>query len=378
MKILLAPDSYKGSLTAIEVANAMEKGFRRAIPEVDTVKLPIGDGGEGTAEAFIASAGGEKVVVQTVDPLGREISGYLVLIDNGQTAIVEMAVASGLTLLSKEERNPLRTSTYGTGLLIQKALDLGVEKILVAVGGSATNDGGLGMAIALGAVFKDQRGRVLSGSGNDLSLVSSIDLSGLDTRLSTTEILVLCDVDNPFYGINGAAEIYARQKGATEEQVKHLDAGLKHLVGIIEHDLSINVQNLKGSGAAGGLGGGLVAFLGASLIPGIENILSVTKIEQHLQDATLVVTGEGRTDIQTLQGKAPFGVMKRAQEAHVPTIIVSGALGDGIDQLVELGAKGVFSIQATPSSLEDSMNNAEILVENFCFNIGVLLSTFLQ
>ncbi|MFY9413938.1 MAG: glycerate kinase [Tepidanaerobacteraceae bacterium] len=372
MMIVVAPDSFKGSLSSIQAANAIEKGIIGAAQTcrepVEVIKVPIADGGEGTVEAIITANKGEIVKTRVLDPLGREIDSFFgILPDN--SAVIEMAAASGLNLLGDDERNPMKTTTYGTGQLIKEALDYGCKRIIIGIGGSATNDGGVGMAQALGVSFLDEEGNQIAFGGGELSKISKIDVSLLDPRIKDTVITIASDVKNPLCGPNGASAVYGPQKGATPEMVETLDRNLKHLAKTIHEQLNIDILNVPGSGAAGGLGAGLMAFLGAKFCLGIKLVTELARLEEKIQRADLVVTGEGSTDYQTLFGKVPHGIADIAKKYSKPVICISGSLGKGYEQLYNEGIDAFFSIVNRPMSLEEAMNNAEVLLEQTAKNV---------
>ncbi len=372
MRIVVAPDSFKGSLSSIQAANAIEKGIIGAAQTcrepVEVIKVPIADGGEGTVEAIITANKGEIVKTRVLDPLGREIDSFFgILPDN--SAVIEMAAASGLNLLGDDERNPMKTTTYGTGQLIKEALDYGCKRIIIGIGGSATNDGGVGMAQALGVSFLDEEGNQIAFGGGELSKISKIDVSLLDPRIKDTVITIASDVKNPLCGPNGASAVYGPQKGATPEMVETLDRNLKHLAKTIHEQLNIDILNVPGSGAAGGLGAGLMAFLGAKFCLGIKLVTELARLEEKIQRADLVVTGEGSTDYQTLFGKVPHGIADIAKKYSKPVICISGSLGKGYEQLYNEGIDAFFSIVNRPMSLEEAMNNAEVLLEQTAKNV---------
>lgn len=344
MKIIVAPDSFKGSLSAVEVCDYIEKGIKNVLPEANVVKIPISDGGEGLVEVMVSATCGEIRKVKTLDPLGRQIESHYGMLGCGTTAVIEMASTSGLPLLKKEEQNPLITSTYGTGELIKAALDENVDKIIVGIGGSATVDGGIGMAGALGIKFLDADGNELTPGGGDLEKLAKIDVSGTDPRLEKVEILVACDVENPLTGKNGAARVYGPQKGATAEMVEILEKGLSHLACKIREDLNKDVENEAGAGAAGGLGAGLMAFAGGKLMPGIDIALDNVSFDKEVKDADLVITGEGKIDYQTVFGKVPVGVSTRARKYDCPVIAIGGGADERLEKLYELNIAAYFSI----------------------------------
>ena len=359
-RIVVAPDSFKGSASAREVAEAVAEGLRRGLPGVQVETVPMADGGEGTVEAVVAATGGRYVEVQATGPLGEPVRARFGLLGDGATAVIEMAAASGLPLVPPERRNPMVATTYGTGQLIRAALDRGARRLIIGIGGSATVDGGVGMAQALGARFLDARGRELGPGGGALDRLERIDLSGMDPRLRTAEILVACDVTNPLYGPEGAAAVFGPQKGATPEMVAQLDANLRRLAEVIRRDLGVDVSTLPGGGAAGGLGAGLVAFCGAHLRPGVELVMEAVGLERRLQGADLVVTGEGALDRQTPFGKTPAGVGRLARRLGIPAVAIVGSIGEGVDRetLEACGLAGIVSIVPRPMPLEQAMRQA--------------------
>ena len=374
MRIILAPDSFKGSASAIRVAEAMQLGLSKVFTDASFKLLPIADGGEGTVDALVCATNGRLMHSRVSDPLNRPITAAWGMLGDGRTAVIEMAAASGLPLLAPKERNPLVTSTYGTGELICAALDSGVKKIILGIGGSATNDGGSGMLHALGIRFLDAAGQVLPHGGAALAGLHTIDMSGVDPRLATVEIAVACDVDNPLCGPKGASCIYGPQKGATPAVVSHLDAALAHFAALAEQATGRHIANSPGAGAAGGLGAGLLFFTPAKLRPGIELVLETIDFDTALAGASLVVTGEGRTDEQTTFGKAPVGVAKAAAKFNIPVICLSGGLGDGYDQLYRCGIDAVVSITPGPMPLAQCMAQAEALIAAAAERTAHLLS----
>ena len=353
-KIIIAPDSFKGSLTSIEVANAMEEGIKKVFPNCEIVKTAIADGGEGTTETLVNALNGEKVKVKVHDPLMRPIEVEYGLVDNGRTAVIEMAAASGITLLRKQEQNPAITTTFGTGEIIKDALKRGCRSFLIGIGGSATNDAGTGMWKALGYRFLDKNGNETDGTGKSLHSICSIDKSGAMSGLKDANFTIACDVNNPFSGPNGAASVYAPQKGANKQMVKELDEGLESFRKLIETETEIDLNTVSGAGAAGGLGGGFVAFLNAQLKPGIEMVLEAVDFDKHLQNADLVITGEGKLDKQTGMGKAAIGVLDAANKRNVPVIAIGGSIED-IENLNKRGFLSLFSIVPYPISMEEAM-----------------------
>lgn len=362
MRVLIVPDSFKGSLSATAVAEAIRSGWQRVRPQDEIKLIPIADGGEGTVEALLTAVGGEKVDCVVRGPLGRPVQAFYGLLDEGRTAVIEMAAASGLHLVPVAERNPLLTTTSGTGQLIKAALDRGCRRLIIGIGGSATNDGGTGMATALGARFLDQEGRELPPGGGALVNLWQVDLSGLDPRIKEVEILVACDVTNPLIGPQGASRIYGPQKGATAEQVEILEAGLTRLAKVVEEELGVAIADLPGAGAAGGLGGGLVAFLGARLQPGFPLIARQCRLQEWIDWAELVITGEGQLDGQSVYGKVPIGVAAMAKGK--PVIVLAGSIGPGAEKTLTAGITAYFSIVRGPMALAETMERGrELLVE---------------
>ncbi|MGD6844945.1 glycerate kinase [Bacillus infantis] len=372
MKIVIAPDSYKESLSAMEAADCIEKGFKRIIPDAEYVKVPMADGGEGTVQSLVDATGGSIITAQVTGPLGEPLEAFFGLLGDKKTAVIEMAAASGIHLVPPGKRNPLVTTTKGTGELIKAALDLGVRHIIIGIGGSATNDGGAGMAQALGARLLDAEEREIGGGGGSLSSLASIDLSELDERLEAVKIEVACDVDNPLTGEKGASAIFGPQKGADPQMVGILDKNLAHYASVIEQDLGKKIKDVPGSGAAGGLGGGLLAFLPAELKRGVDIVIAAARLEQIVADADLVITGEGRIDGQTIFGKTPIGVAKSAKKSGVPVIGLAGSISRDSDVVREHGIDAVFSIVPGAVSLEDAFRNASGYVEQAAANIAAV------
>ena len=355
-KIVIASDSFKGSISAAEVAACGERAVHRLFPDCKVVQLPVADGGEGTVETLTAALGGQSVATVVHDPLGRLITAQYGLITKEKTAIIEMATASGLPLLQPEERNPWLTSTYGTGELIRDALERGCRKFLIAIGGSATNDGGMGLLQALGFRFLNAEGQELPGCGGSLLRIEQIDTSGALTALTECQFTVACDVTNPFYGREGAAYVFAPQKGADAEMVEALDQGLRHFAQLIQTTQGIAIDQLPGAGAAGGLGGGLVAFLQARLRPGIEMVLDTLQFDTQIAGADLIFTGEGKLDAQTCMGKTPFGVLRHAQQQGIPVVALGGAV-EASEALNRCGFLAVLPILPYPTSLAKAMDS---------------------
>ncbi|MDE1478881.1 glycerate kinase [Xenorhabdus bovienii] len=357
MKIVIAPDSFKESLSALQVAEAIEQGFREIFPQATYIRLPMADGGEGTVESLVAATGGQRISCSVTDPLGQPVDAFFGLLGDGKTAVIEMAAASGLHLVPMEQRNPLITTSYGTGELILAALEHGAQKLILGIGGSATNDGGAGMMQALGAQLWDGDCRILPLGGAALTRLESIGLSGLDPRLSQLEITVACDVNNPLCGELGASAIFGPQKGATPEMVKALDSALHHYGMKIESLTDKKVIDVAGAGAAGGMGASLLGCLGAKLQSGIEIVINTLKLEEAIQGADLVITGEGRMDSQTIQGKTPIGVARVAKKFGIPTIALVGGMSRDYHVVHQHGLDAVFSIVPGACSLSDALAN---------------------
>ncbi|MUT68278.1 glycerate kinase [Paenibacillus sp. NEAU-GSW1] len=365
MNIVIAPDKFKGSLSAQQVGQALARGVRKACPDSGVTVIPMADGGEGTMECLVDAAQGRVMRVPVQDPLGRAIEAGFGLLDNGAgiTCVIEMAKASGLYLLKRHERNPLLTTTYGVGQLMKAALDTGCRRFIMALGGSATNDGGAGMLQALGAQLLDADGQQIGYGGGSLSDLASIGLESMDPRLAECQFTVACDVDNPFVGSNGASAVFGPQKGATPEMARQLDCNLRHFADLIHEATGIAIHDVPGAGAAGGLSGGIMAFLRGELASGVSIVAGVTKLEEAIQGADLVITGEGQVDRQTAQGKAPCGVARIAKAYGIPVIVVAGSIGEGIDALYEQGVSAVVSIVNRPMSLEEAVEQSEPLLE---------------
>ena len=364
IRIGVAPDSFKGSLTALEAAECIDRGLKNVLANVSVRKIPMADGGEGTVQAIVESTGGRFVKRTVRNPRNEKIKSSFGFTGDGRTAVLEMAAASGLALLKARERNPMLTSTYGTGELIRHALNLGARKILVGIGGSATNDGGTGMARALGVRFLDSKGNELVRGGGALKRLARIDMTGLDRRLKGVSVEVACDVDNPLVGPRGASRIYGPQKGATPAMVKQLDSNLRLLAKVIKNDIGADILKVPGSGAAGGLGGGLMAFLGGVLRPGVDIVIDSVKLARRLKGCDLVITGEGRMDGQTVFGKTPAGVAGVAAKLGIPVIAICGSLGNDVAAVKAIGIEAYFSALREP--VEEEMlatRGPEMLVD---------------
>lgn len=370
---VLAPDSFKESMTAKEVCIAMERGLRKIYTTANFIHVPMADGGEGTVQSLVDASGGQIYTKEVMGPLGQPVTAKYGILGDGETAAIEMAAASGIHHVTKENKNPLITTTYGTGELIRECLDKGIKKIIIGIGGSATNDGGTGMAEALGARFLDAAGQVLPRGGGYLDKLDRIDISALDSRLQQVSMIVACDVTNPLCGETGASRVFGPQKGATPEMVEQLDASLAHYAEIVKQQLHKDVRDVPGAGAAGGLGAGLLIFTQAVLQKGIEIVIEYTDLKRKLAEADLVFTGEGGIDFQTKFGKTPFGVAQAAKATGKRVIAVAGYIGSGIDALYEEGFDAIFGIVPGASDLEKLLAEGPQNVERTCENIARVL-----
>lgn len=362
MKIVIATDSFKENMTSLEVATAIEKGILQVLPDATCIKVPMADGGEGTVQALVDATCGRIVKKTVVGPLGDPVDAHYGFFGNGHTAVIEMAEASGLPLVPKAKRDPLKTTTYGTGQLILDAIESGATEIIIGIGGSSTNDAGSGMAQALGVRYLDRDGKVLdqTGCGGMLDRIAKIDVTGLDKRLRNVEIQVACDVDNPLCGERGASAVFGPQKGATPEMVKILDSNLGYFADLIRATLGTDVKKLPGAGASGGLGAGLVAFCGATLKSGIDIVVEATGLEKVLEGAHLAITGEGKVDFQTAFGKTPSGVARAAKKTNTPVVAIGGALADDARGVFEHGIDGLESAAARDMSLDEAIKNSRM------------------
>ncbi len=363
LNIVIAPQAFKQSLAARAAAIAIQNGVLRAVPDADTTLIPVADGGDGTLAALIDTTGGRFFTTEVVGPLGHHIPAQWGVMGDGETAVIEMALASGLALISDAQRDPRSATTYGTGQLMRAALDAGYIRIIVGLGGSATNDGGTGMAAALGVRFLDAGGRELPPGGAALANLSAVDTSGIHPGLSAATVIGATDVTNPLCGDTGASAIFGPQKGATSEMITELDACLANLARVIQADLSLDVSNTPGAGAAGGLGAGLIAFANCDLRSGIDMVCDALDFDRHAANADLIITGEGRADRSTVFDKAPVGIARRGRALGVPTLLLAGSLGEGYDVLYQHGIDAIMPIAEEPSTLESSLRNGEILLE---------------
>lgn len=379
MKFVLAPDSFKESMPANEVCQAMASGIRQVMPDAKIISVPMADGGEGTTSSLVDSRKGQYIKKQVTGPLGKKVTACYGLIDHGKTAIIEMAQASGLNYVPFEKRNPIsikRATTYGVGELIIDALDHGVKKIILGLGGSGTNDGGSGMAQAIGVDFFDQKQQKIQKKlgGGQLNDIERIDLSHIDPRIQNTEFILASDVTSPLIGADGASYTFGQQKGADAPTQKQLDCNLQHYAEVIQKCFKKNIAHIPGSGAAGGLGAGLLAFTPAKIMPGVQVVAKENKLEAKIKDADYVFTGEGGTDFQTKFGKTPYGVAQIAQKNNVPVISLAGYLGDGIDQLYGCGFTAIFGILAKASSLDEALKDGPTNVVRTTENIVRLIA----
>ncbi|MGF2799836.1 glycerate kinase [Bacillus thuringiensis] len=372
MKVVIASDSYKESLKAIEVCEAIERGFRAIFPNAKYVKIPIGDGGEGTVESLVDATGGRIISISVTGPLRESVQAFYGVSKDKKTAFIEMAAASGLQHVPVEKRNPLITTTKGTGELILHALNQGAEYIILGLGGSATNDGGAGMLAALGVRFINDKGEVIDPSGGTLHSIVAIDFSQMDPRFKGIKIEAACDVDNPLVGMQGASFVFGRQKGANVEMMKELDENLKHYANILKRYVSSDVSEIPGAGAAGGMGAAVISVLKGDLRRGIEIVLDYTNFDKHIEDADLIITGEGRIDEQTAYGKAPVGVAGRAKRFSVPVIAIGGSVSSDYSAVYEKGIDAVFSITTRPMTLEEAYRVAEENIEMTTKNIATV------
>lgn len=372
--IVLAPDSFKESMTAKEVCEAMERGIRKANSQIRCIHVPMADGGEGTMQSLVDATGGRVYSKEVVGPLGNNVVAEYGILGNGEIGVIEMASASGIHLVDSEKRNPLITTTFGTGQLIKACLDKGVKKLLIGIGGSATNDGGAGFIQALGGRLLDENGDDLSYGGGALAKLHTIDLSNLDERLKYVSVEVACDVNNPLCGKEGASYVFGPQKGATREMIEILDQNLSHYAEVIKEQLGKDVISKAGAGAAGGLGAGLMAFLDVKLKSGIEMVIEYANLEEKVRDADMVWTGEGSIDFQTQYGKTPLGVAMIAKKYNKPVIALAGRVGNDIDVLYEKGIDAIFGIMRGVTSIEEALVKGPENVEKTSENIIRLLN----
>ncbi|MCA1060283.1 glycerate kinase [Rossellomorea aquimaris] len=364
MKVVIAPDSFKGSMTAIEAASAIEEGVKRAHPGIKTVSMPMADGGEGTMTCLVQTTGGHYEEVSVNGPLGNTVNATFGCLGHSSTCVIEMAEASGIALVDKSNLNPMEASTYGTGQLIKEALDQGYRHFILAIGGSATNDGGTGMLHALGMTFYDSTGSEITPAGKKLIDIKEIDVSDFDPRIQESTFLIASDVQNPLLGPTGATHVFGPQKGATPVMVKELEKGMENWADRVYEQTGIHLHDHPGAGAgaAGGIGGAFLAFFPAKMERGIDVVIEATQFKASLESAILVLTGEGQVDYQTASGKTPMGVAQAAKEKRVPTIVFAGSVGEGIESLYEFGVKSVHSIVDGPMTLDEAIGRASELL----------------
>lgn len=377
LKIVLAPDSFKESMSAKEVCVAMEVGIKKALPDVEIIHVPMADGGEGTVDALVDATAGEKIEETVSGPFPeKKVTTYFGILGDKKTAVIEMAKANGIELIAPEDRNPLKTSTYGTGELILAAIEQGVEKIVIGIGGSVTNDGGAGMAAALGIKFLNQEKEEIPLGGGSLDQLAHLDISQVDPRLKKVKILIASDVTNPLTGESGASAVFGPQKGATEEMVQQLDQNLAHYAQVIRQDLGIEIEHVPGAGAAGGLGAGLLAFTNSKLRAGIDVVTEVTGLEEYIKTANFVFTGEGGMDYQTKFGKAPYGVAKVGKKYHKPVFACAGYIGENVEVLYDEGMTAIFSILPKATTLSEALSTGKENLARTTENIARVLALY--
>jgi glycerate kinase len=373
MKIVIAPDAFKESMTALEAAEHIEKGFAKVFPDAEYIKIPMADGGEGTVRSLTDATGGEIHGKTVTGPLGVPVDAFYGLSGDGNTAVIEMAAASGIHLVPEEKRNPLITTTRGTGELMLEAVKQGARHIIIGLGGSATNDGGAGMAQALGVKLLDAHGKQIGNGGGNLHQLNTIDITEVVPDLRQVHIEAACDVDNPLTGTHGASYIFGPQKGADRKMVMALDQNLMHFSSLLRRDLGKDVDQVPGAGAAGGIGAGLLAFLNAELKRGVSIVIEAVQLDKHVADADLVITGEGKIDRQTIYGKTPVGVAETAKKYRVPVIAIAGSIGESSEAVYEYGIDAVFSLVPGAVPLADAMENAKEYIGKQAENIARLV-----
>lgn len=373
-KAVLIPDSFKGTLSSTQICDVMKKNINKHFPECEVISIPVADGGEGSVDCFLTALGGKKVFTVVKNPYFEDMESFYGLIDNGQTAVIEMASCAGLPLV-EGRKNPRKTTTYGVGELILHAVNNGCKKIIVGLGGSCTNDGGVGAASAIGVKFFDNNGKEFIPTGGTLIDINRIDVSNIIENIKNVEIVTMCDIDNPMYGKNGAAYIFAPQKGATTEVVEELDKGLMNLCNVIKRDLLIDLKSVKGGGAAGAMGAGMIAFFNSRLEMGIETVLNTVKFDEIIEDADMIFTGEGKIDSQSLRGKVVIGVAKRAKAKNVPVTVVVGGADNDVEKAYDIGISSIFTINRLPEALETSKHKSKENLEATIDNIIRLIKT---
>lgn len=368
-KVVLIPDSFKGTLSSAKICEIIKNKVNEHFPDCEVVSIPVADGGEGSVDCFLTALGGEKTNITVKNPYFEDMNSFYGIIDNGNTAVIEMAACAGLPLV-EDRKDPRKTTTYGVGQLILDAANRGVKKIIVGLGGSSTNDGGCGAAAAIGVKFYNSKGEEFVPTGGTLHQIEKIDLSGKADILKGIEIITMCDIDNPMYGPTGASHVFAPQKGADPEMVLFLDEGVKHLAEIIKKDLNKDLAEIPGTGAAGAMGAGMIAFFDSKLQMGIETVLDTVNFSSVISDADMVFTGEGKIDSQSIRGKVVIGVAKRAKQQNVPVIVIAGGADKGIEEAYNLGVTSIFTINRLPEAFEISRHKSE---ENLSFAIDNIL-----
>lgn len=363
MKVIIAPDSFKESLSAKEAAEAIHRGVKKALPSARTILIPVADGGEGTMESLVAATNGQLVNVLVTGPLHSPVQAAYGVLGDRKTCVIEMVAASGLCLVNENERNPMKTTTLGTGELIKRALDDGFRTFILAIGGSATNDGGIGMLQALGMKLVDSNGNPVGYGGEVLAHIAEIDSSSFDPRIQESKFLIATDVQNPFVGKNGATHVFGPQKGATPEMIEVLENHMVHWANVIEQYTGIRLHHLPGAGAAGGIGGAFQAFFPSRMKRGVDVVIEYVNFHEHLEYAACVFTGEGQIDFQTASGKTPLGIAQAANKKGVPVFVLTGSIGQGIEHLYNDGITSIHSIINKPMSLREAIENVSDLLE---------------
>lgn len=371
-KVVLIPDSFKGTMSSTQICKTIDAVIHKHHPDAEIISIPVADGGEGSVDCFLTALSGEKIEMTVKGPYMEEMDAYYGLIDQGKTAVIEMAAAAGLPLV-EDRKNPGKTTTFGVGELILDAAKKNVDKIIVGLGGSSTNDGGCGAAAAAGVKFYDIEGKSFIPTGETLIHIERISIDGLDESLKNVEIVTMCDIDNPMYGPHGAAHIFGPQKGADPEMVLELDAGVKHLAEIMLRDLGKDLGEMPGTGAAGAMGAGMVSFFNSKLQMGIETVLDTVDFENIISGADYIFTGEGKIDSQSLRGKVVIGVAKRAKKQNIPVIVIAGGAEENLEEVYEIGVTSIFTINRLPEPLEISRHKSRINLEATVDNIIRLL-----
>lgn len=366
-KIVLIPDSFKGTLTSEEICSIMAEKIKEHFPQCEIVSIPVADGGEGSVDCFLTALGGEKIYETVKNPYFEDIQSFYGIINGGETAVIEMASCAGLPLV-EDRKDPTKTTTYGVGQLILAAASRGCKKIIVGLGGSSTNDGGTGTAAAIGVKFYNKEGNEFIPVGKTLKDIVKIDMSGRSKDIENIEIVAMCDIDNPMYGITGAAYIFGPQKGADPDMVVELDNGLVNLCEVIKKDMGVDLKDVPGGGAAGAMGAGMIAFLNSKLQMGIETVLDTVNFDEIINDADMIFTGEGKIDTQSLRGKVVIGVAKRAKNKNIPVTVIAGGAEEGIDKAYEMGVTSIFTINKLPQDFQisryKSKGNMESTIDN--------------